>query len=624
MSKSAQHGPDEVEIGESRAHTRADVHSLSYIELGDGNAGIVLNISETGLAIQTIQILSSDEFSQMTFRLPRTGKLIEASGKVVWQIRAKKQAGIEFVGLSDAARTAIKSWMAEQLRPVETEPGGGAQPAREPVVHMPSAHAQGAGPAIGRRPASDGPLSALTPSKFPPRANLNPLGPPSTLGGASASSGNPGNRDTPRPVLGLPDRLPMPQFGYMRGVAVDLKKPRGWWTYTATVGLLAAVAFAAVMTLDPGAITRARIAALIHLQSANAGEQTADQTDQPGKTAQQPAVSSPKAGSPATPNTPEMQGKLPTVLPGDSDTPSASGHSNNSAAPTSNRDQGIHPTAQQNLTSKSPRQGANNRTELRSRTAPDNAIDRYARRSSSQPSRTTAKNSYGTNTRREFDPAGNSYTDKSIVQRSSVPSTEGPAPLNASRSQTTLPSSGSSARSNEASPAVQVDQDAYARRNSSASPGVSTGQSAPTEKPKSLEMPSSYSSPVEPSVPLSGIPSGSVGANSQFRGIRIPPELEAESSHLVGQLEIGQLMSSYSPAYPSDAARKGIEGTVKLFVIVGKEGSVQNVQVLSGPALLTSVSAAAVRDWRYSETFLAGQPIETEQVVTIVFRLSRK
>jgi periplasmic protein TonB len=112
-----------------------------------------------------------------------------------------------------------------------------------------------------------------------------------------------------------------------------------------------------------------------------------------------------------------------------------------------------------------------------------------------------------------------------------------------------------------------------------------------------------------------------VGASSQFHAIRVPPELKG--SQLAGNLQIGQLVSSYSPAYPIEAAREGIEGTVRLDVIVGKDGTVRSVQVLSGPAILTSASAKAVRDWRYAETFLAGQPIETQQSVTLVFRLAK-
>ena len=170
----------------------------------------------------------------------------------------------------------------------------------------------------------------------------------------------------------------------------------------------------------------------------------------------------------------------------------------------------------------------------------------------------------------------------------------------------------------------QRDQDAYARYSNSL-PTASTTTSRPISQPQmsSIEVPGSMSYPVPPSVPLAGVPSGSVGATSGLHAIRVPPELQSRSSQLAGNLQIGQLVSSYSPAYPIGAARDGIEGTVKLDVIVARDGTVQSVKVVSGPPMLASSAANAVRDWRYGETFLSGQAIETEQYVTIVFRLAK-
>lgn len=123
-------------------------------------------------------------------------------------------------------------------------------------------------------------------------------------------------------------------------------------------------------------------------------------------------------------------------------------------------------------------------------------------------------------------------------------------------------------------------------------------------------------------MPLSGVPSGSVAATSQVRAIRVPTSLTWARRYLPGNLGLGRLLSSYSPAYPIEAAREGIEGTVNLDVIVGTDGTVRSVSVLSGPAMLSSAAVSAVRDWRYGETFLAGEPIETEQRVSMVFRLT--
>jgi TonB family protein len=123
-------------------------------------------------------------------------------------------------------------------------------------------------------------------------------------------------------------------------------------------------------------------------------------------------------------------------------------------------------------------------------------------------------------------------------------------------------------------------------------------------------------------MPLAGVPSGSVAANSLFHAIRVPASLAWTRSQLPSNLQVGSLVSSYSPAYPIEAAREGIEGSVRMDVIVGSDGTVRSVRVLSGPAMLSSAAVSAVRDWRYSETFLAGQTIETEHYVTMFFRLA--
>jgi hypothetical protein len=42
---------------------------------------------------------------------------------------------------------------------------------------------------------------------------------------------------------------------------------------------------------------------------------------------------------------------------------------------------------------------------------------------------------------------------------------------------------------------------------------------------------------------------------------------------------------------------------------------------MSGPALLAKAATSAVREWRYSQTLLGGQPVETEQDIVVKFRL---
>jgi TonB family protein len=87
-----------------------------------------------------------------------------------------------------------------------------------------------------------------------------------------------------------------------------------------------------------------------------------------------------------------------------------------------------------------------------------------------------------------------------------------------------------------------------------------------------------------------------------------------------GNLQIGRIISRVDPIYPEDAKGQGIEGTVKLHVIAGRDGAVEKVEPISGPALLAKAAISAVREWRYAKTLLDGQPMETEQDVVVNFR----
>jgi TonB family protein len=62
-----------------------------------------------------------------------------------------------------------------------------------------------------------------------------------------------------------------------------------------------------------------------------------------------------------------------------------------------------------------------------------------------------------------------------------------------------------------------------------------------------------------------------------------------------------------------------LSGTVNLRAIIGTDGSVREVQPLSGNALLVNAALAAVRQWRYQPTRLSGEPVEVETYITVNF-----
>ena len=76
------------------------------------------------------------------------------------------------------------------------------------------------------------------------------------------------------------------------------------------------------------------------------------------------------------------------------------------------------------------------------------------------------------------------------------------------------------------------------------------------------------------------------------------------------------LISQVEPVY------QGIQGAVVLNVEVSKEGTVENVTVLSGPPQLTQAAIDAVKQWRYKPTLLNGAPVPVITEVRVTFPFS--
>ena len=100
----------------------------------------------------------------------------------------------------------------------------------------------------------------------------------------------------------------------------------------------------------------------------------------------------------------------------------------------------------------------------------------------------------------------------------------------------------------------------------------------------------------------------------------VPAEPGPESSHKPERVQIGERIAKIAPAYPAQAAQKGMGGTVHLRATIGKDGTVESVRPINGPALLIPSAIDAVRQWRYQPTLLEQQPIEMQEDITIEFR----
>jgi hypothetical protein len=111
---------------ERRLHPRKQL-LFPWIKLGADNGGIVLDISESGLAIQAVRNLTDGELPEMRFRLSESQSWIETRGRIAWIGASKHTAGVEFVGLGEEARNKIRQWIPLALHPsasAEEKPAG--------------------------------------------------------------------------------------------------------------------------------------------------------------------------------------------------------------------------------------------------------------------------------------------------------------------------------------------------------------------------------------------------------------------------------------------------------------------------------------------------------------------
>ena len=75
------------------------------------------------------------------------------------------------------------------------------------------------------------------------------------------------------------------------------------------------------------------------------------------------------------------------------------------------------------------------------------------------------------------------------------------------------------------------------------------------------------------------------------------------------------------PDYPELALAARIQGQVLLKAIVSKDGSIQELEVVSGNPMLAPVALKAVQLWRYRPFRLNGEPVEVETNVTVIFQI---
>jgi len=155
----------------------------------------------------------------------------------------------------------------------------------------------------------------------------------------------------------------------------------------------------------------------------------------------------------------------------------------------------------------------------------------------------------------------------------------------------------------------------------------------PTKIPQKVQMikeeeapPPSAMGGVAGGVP-GGVPGGSMGG--VIGGIigqtatSVVPKVATPQRVRVSQgVSEGLLVHQVKPNYPALAKQARIQGSVVLQAAIGKDGSIQNLRLVSGHPMLAPAAIEAVKQWKYRPYFLNGEPVEVDTQITVNFTLA--
>lgn len=156
---------------------------------------------------------------------------------------------------------------------------------------------------------------------------------------------------------------------------------------------------------------------------------------------------------------------------------------------------------------------------------------------------------------------------------------------------------------------------------------------APTRIPKTIQQVKDQPEPPQSAGVVGGVPGGVPGgsAGGVIGGIiggaapPPPPPPKAKTPQRIrvgGQVEAAKAIFKPSPEYPPLAKMARIQGTVRLQALISKDGTIQDLKVISGHPLLVKSAIEAVSRWRYQPTLLNGEPVEVETEIDVNFTLA--
>jgi protein TonB len=128
---------------------------------------------------------------------------------------------------------------------------------------------------------------------------------------------------------------------------------------------------------------------------------------------------------------------------------------------------------------------------------------------------------------------------------------------------------------------------------------------------------------------IGGVIGGIVGSIPSAAPPPTPPspvqnELKAATPQRIrlgGNIQAAKLLHQVTPAYPVLAKAGRVQGVVQLNAVIGKDGMVREITLVSGHPLLVEAAMQAARQFTYRPTYLNGQAVEVDTIINVQFHL---
>jgi hypothetical protein len=608
-----------------RRHSR-QITALNYVKLGETNGGILLNVSEEGLAFTAAEPLAGEFIPRLRFQLAEKAEWIEASGRIVWLNDSKKGAGIEFIDISNAGREQIRQWIDSKKPYAETqEPVSAARktrkesevtpfPAPKVDAHKNETQYEIVEPHLRKMFPSESALEAETARPAPPpqvvafnetqaesRAQFFPSETGEDCESAAASA-----PPIERQPIGREVR-----YAESLSESQNIRTAEPRFRHAVQIETLPETNQIQQQEKESAPPENARLME----QSDEAPEITADsviRTNQLQRGDSAPrAARVPNFGYQTSPS--ELSGRVARVPSFGYQTAASSYQQSedwtNWVDPAANPHRGklgfvvvgvllvVIAFAMGMALGHGSLDGL---VESVRQYIPDKYQQAPTANISAAESAPPAPKVEKTNT----DTLAQAQSDTSSAQTSEASATPSQAtpPIQPAASRTTSDTG--------THPEAEV-AGAGGRAKASATESETT--------PVLVSAAGSGNGPLRLSSPETAVSASSSVAISSQATVLVPRAAGADAAQEAKRLQPGTLVFHVEPQYSKRMGRGEVE-IVKVLATIGENGLVTNVQRISGPPLFASAAISAIREWRYSPTLLDGRPVKTEEKITVAFR----